>query len=154
MSQEQAQTDINLPEAYHKGICIDDITHLLEVEGLTISETARRLDCDPSNISHYLKRHNITPGYLKNYKTNKADILAHWQWRILNSISPDDLKKMSTAQKMMAFGILYDKERLERGGEIGVNNQSLTIVFNSLPPAVSEELQRKLLTMMQPGKGG
>ena len=43
---------------------------------------------------------------------------------------------------------------LYTGDKDGVNNQHLTIVFISLPPAVSEELQRKLLTMMQPGQGG
>ena len=108
------QTD-HLPEPYHKGITIDDITYCLEVEGLTITQTALRLNCDKSNITDHLKRNGIVPGYLKDYKKHRADILALTQHKLLKSISTDDLKKASLSQKVMGYGILYDKERLELG---------------------------------------
>jgi len=154
MSQEQAKNEDLTSKPGPKGIPIATIIDYIENRNLSLTETAKLLDCTKSNIKQRLDHIGLKPGYLKTYKENKADILATYQYMILNSLTPDELKKASFSQKMMGYGILFDKERLERGGEIGVNNQSLTIVFNSLPPAVSEELQRKLLTMMQPGKGG
>ena len=108
------QTD-HLPEPYHKGITIDDITYLLEVEGLTITQTANRLNCDKSNITTHLKRNNIIPGYLQKYNERKAKVYSHLQERIVKSVSTEDIKKASLSQKVVALGILADKERTELG---------------------------------------
>ena len=102
-------------EHYHKGITIDDIVHCIEIEGLTQAQTAIKLGCGRSNITEHLQRHNITPGYLKNYKKYRADILALTQHKLLSAINTDDLTKASLSQKVVAYGVLYDKERLERG---------------------------------------
>jgi len=112
---QDISTPEHLPDPVHKGISIDQITHLIEVEGLTITQAADRLNCHKSNISDHLQRNGITPGYLQKYKTKRADVLAYWQHKILNSISTDDIKSASLHQKATAYGILYDKERLERG---------------------------------------
>ena len=108
------QTD-HLPEPYHKGITIDEVTYLLEVEGLTISQTAARLNCDKSNISHKLKQYGIVPGYLQKYNDRKAKVYSHLQERIVKSVSSEDIKKASLSQKVVALGILADKERTELG---------------------------------------
>ena len=42
-------------------------------------------------------------------------MFAATQSRILNNLTDDDIKKGSMLQKATAVGILYDKERLERG---------------------------------------
>jgi len=109
------QQSVNLPEPYHKGITIDDITYCLEVEGLTITQTALRLNCDKSNITTHLKRNNIIPGYLQKYNDRKARVYSHLQERIVKSVSTDDIKKASLSQKVVALGILADKERTELG---------------------------------------
>jgi hypothetical protein len=52
---------------------------------------------------------------LPAFKENRADIFAIHQQRLLNSLTDDDIKKMPPGSRMTSFGILYDKERLERG---------------------------------------
>jgi hypothetical protein len=37
------------------------------------------------------------------------------QDKILNSVTDDDIKGMPVGQRIMSYGILYDKERLETG---------------------------------------
>lgn len=108
-------TSQHLPMPYHKGVTIEEITYLMEVEGLNVTQTALRLGCDKSNISDHLKRNNIVPGYLQNFNKNKAKAYAHIQERILKSISMEDIKKAGLSQKIIAVGVLADKERTELG---------------------------------------
>lgn len=98
-----------------KNIPIAAIIDLIENKGLTTGQAAKLLGCDRSNISQRLKVVGVQPGYLKKYKDNRADVFAAYQSIILDSITPNDLKKAGLSQKMMGFGVLYDKERLERG---------------------------------------
>ena len=49
------------------------------------------------------------------YKNNRADIIAHMQLGILQSVNKAKIKKASLRDSIVSFGILYDKERLERG---------------------------------------
>jgi len=137
-----SQSINNLPEAYHKGIEIDDITYLLEVEGLTITQAAKRLNCDKSNVSTHLKRNGIVPGYLKSYKQHRADVLANWQYKLLKSITTDDLKSASLSQKVIAYGVMYDKERLERG-------QSTENIAYADMVKVNEKIEEKLQAMRE-----
>jgi hypothetical protein len=52
---------------------------------------------------------------LPDFKTARADVLAVHQMRLLEGLTDDSLKEVSPYQKVGMFGILYDKERLERG---------------------------------------
>ena len=52
---------------------------------------------------------------VEEYKSNRADYLAGLQWRILKSIDNADIKKTPFNLRVISAGILYDKERLERG---------------------------------------
>jgi hypothetical protein len=49
------------------------------------------------------------------FKRHRAEILAGKQAEILKSLTNEELKKASVYQRVGMFGILYDKERLERG---------------------------------------
>ena len=102
------------PNNLHKGIPLYDIIECIEAKQLTITDTAKLLNSSKSNISTRLKDAGYKPKYLETYKSHRADILSSYQQIILNSLTPDDLQKASLSQKMMAFGILFDKERLER----------------------------------------
>jgi len=51
----------------------------------------------------------------QTYKSHRADILAHSQLRLLQELTPAKLKKMPGRDLIVGAGILYDKERLERG---------------------------------------
>lgn len=52
---------------------------------------------------------------LDTYKQNRADILAGKQIELLQALTPDKIKEASALQLVTQFGILTDKERLERG---------------------------------------
>jgi hypothetical protein len=49
------------------------------------------------------------------YKVNRADILAGLQVKMLTQVDPHRLKKLSARDAIISAGVLYDKERLERG---------------------------------------
>jgi hypothetical protein len=52
---------------------------------------------------------------LPAFKENRADIFAIHQQRLLNSLTDDDIKRIPPGSRFTGVGILYDKERLERG---------------------------------------
>lgn len=83
--------------------------------GLTNKELAKLNNVDDSAICRLLQRHNITRDKVEDYKLGRADLLAGLQESILAHISPEDLKKASLRDKVIAAATLYDKERLERG---------------------------------------
>jgi hypothetical protein len=105
----------SLPNNLHKGIPLYAIIDCIENKNLSITDTAKLLDTTKSNVSERLSKAGIKPNYLTKYKTHRSDILASYQQIILNSLTSKDLEKAGLSQKMMALGILYDKERLERG---------------------------------------
>ena len=49
------------------------------------------------------------------YRSKRGDILAEMQRKILDSIDYHDIKKSPLGSRIVSAGILYDKERLERG---------------------------------------
>jgi hypothetical protein len=59
--------------------------------------------------------YKIKRGRVEAYKANRGDILAGIQERIIHTLTDADIKKASMLQRVTAAGILYDKERLERG---------------------------------------
>ncbi len=42
-------------------------------------------------------------------------MLAEYQRKIIKSITASDIKEAKLKDRVVAFGVLYDKERLERG---------------------------------------
>lgn len=93
----------------------------LHSKHLSHSQIAKIIGCDKSNITHRLQAEGVVS--LQHYKDNRADILALLQRRIVSTITALDIKKASLLQKATVFGILYDKERLERG--LSTVNQSI-----------------------------
>jgi len=102
-----------LPQA-NKNIPKSDII-ALKLAGLNNRQIADTLGCSKQNISSRLKQYEHEIKGLKVYKDHRADIFALEQKRLLDSIDDKDIKKTPIAARMTSFGILYDKERLERG---------------------------------------
>ncbi len=98
-----------------KGISQDQIINAVVIQGMSLSQAADHLQCSKQSISKRLQRLNIQPNGLQQYKKNRADLLAYYQLQLLNALTPADIKKMNPVQRITCFGILYDKERLERG---------------------------------------
>lgn len=82
---------------------------------LTHDEIAEMVGLDRSTISKMLKRFNVHKEELETFRGEKADAMAVVQREILNNVTVEEIKKAPLQVKMMAFGVLFDKERLERG---------------------------------------
>ena len=89
----------------------------LKTTNPTLSERqiAELAGCSKSSVHLALERYGINPNAIEGYKTNRADIFAGLQDRILNKLTDMALKKTPAIQLVTAASILYDKERLERG---------------------------------------
>ena len=111
MPAAQANTLSTAP----KFIPISSIIELMEVKGLNQSQTAKVLGCTRPNISNRLKQLDYTPGYLKSFKDNRADVLSALQAQIVKHITPEKLQKASAYQLTGMMSLLHNQERLERG---------------------------------------
>lgn len=98
----------------HKDIPIARIIELRNKQ-LTYQEIANLLGCTKENICQRLRPYKQTIDNLKSVKEHRADTLTVVSSSILNSLTEEDIKKSSAYQKVGMFGVLYDKERLERG---------------------------------------
>ena len=68
---------------------------------------------------------------------------------MLNSLSEDDVKSASLLQRMTALGILYDKERLERGqSSVNISVVDLTQTLAEITRQ-REDLERQVMGAQQ-----
>jgi DNA-directed RNA polymerase specialized sigma subunit len=87
----------------------------LYAKGMNMTEIGKVLGCSTAAISIRLKGHTEDLNALIPFKDSRADTLAFYQRKLLNSIDKGAIEKCSAYQRVGMFGILYDKERLERG---------------------------------------
>lgn len=64
---------------------------------------------------HYAIQRDFTPQEIQIFKNQEADAIRALRLDILSNIDRDDIKKMISSRGMTDYGILYDKEMLERG---------------------------------------
>lgn len=82
----------------------------------TQTEIAESVNTSPQHVNQTLKRFGIEPNAVESFKQHRADILAGMQEKLLNSIEMVEIKSARDQKdSITGFGILYDKERLERG---------------------------------------
>jgi transposase len=77
-------------------------------------EIAKIVGRDASSVYRALKNYGIDTKKVNTYKKLRADILAGTQGRIIENITEEDLTKAGLRDKAIAFGVFFDKERLER----------------------------------------
>lgn len=87
----------------------------LSKKNLTTREVEALTTVDHTTVAKILQRYGLEKQNIDHYISQRPQILAGLQEKILQSIDEDDLKKTPAAQRTMMFGILYDKERLETG---------------------------------------
>jgi hypothetical protein len=78
------------------------------------------------------------------FKIHRADLFAGQQARVLSAITDADIKKASLRDKVISAGILFDKERLERGQSTSNSSIILSVVrqaCSSIPGAVQVEIK-------------
>jgi predicted DNA-binding protein YlxM (UPF0122 family) len=91
------------------------ILALATTTNATAPEIADTLKISDQAVYEVLKRYNIIPNNLESYKNHKADILAGIQSNIIETLDKDAIKSMSTRDRVMSYGILFDKEQIARG---------------------------------------
>lgn len=94
-------------------IPIEDIIEYRN-KGLSHQEIANLVGCSKQNVQERLERAGYNPERLKNFTKNRADLMAHIQSELLNSLTPEAINDMYPHQRVLCSAILYDKERLER----------------------------------------
>lgn len=85
---------------------------------MTITDQAKLNGVSKQSLSQLLKRHGIDVDAAGEYKEHRADLFAGIQDTVLGHIDSTAIKRMVEKAPMAAvslFGVLYDKERLERG---------------------------------------
>ena len=114
---DKKKTQDNLPDINKTIDDVIPISKIIELRkrGLTYKEIGNILGCTRQNIELRLRPFKAEIEALPSFKEQKADVLAVFQQKILNSLTPGDIKSMPVGSRLTGFGILYDKERLERG---------------------------------------
>lgn len=107
-----------LPAKQKRRLSANDKSHAIELRlnsGLTYQEIGKILNTSKQTIHRNLAK-LIPDKTTEVYKEHRADILSHAQLRILSNVTESKLKKSSARDLIVSAGILYDKERIERGG--------------------------------------
>lgn len=104
------------PSPMAAGIHRIDINKALELKakGVSYVDLAQYFDVPKSTIHYHLQPLMPDTSNIDVFKKFRADLLTVKQESILKSLDDGSIKEMSGLQKATAFGILYDKERLER----------------------------------------
>jgi hypothetical protein len=92
---------------------------------LSKNQIAKRVGCDPANVHRVLARFlgdDISEEDHITFREHTAEILSRSKHRILKSVSDADIANASLRDRMVAFGILHDKEQVLLGKptDIGV----------------------------------
>jgi hypothetical protein len=82
---------------------------------LSTVQIGKLTDCTHANVIRVLQNYGIIQQDVKDYKENRADVLAGLQHRLISSVTDQDIKKTPVGSRILAVAQLYDKERLERG---------------------------------------
>jgi hypothetical protein len=87
----------------------------LRGKGVSLAQIARMREVSRQAIAQTIKRHGIDAGEIESFRKARPAVLAAKQRLLLDGITTETVKKMSGRDKLVGFGILYDKERLELG---------------------------------------
>jgi hypothetical protein len=93
--------------------------------GATQAQVAKSVNVSRPAITQILKRYGIERNLVESFKENRADIFAGIQESVAQSLTDADIKKANLRDRTMLLGVLYDKERLERGQS--TSNQSIIL---------------------------
>ena len=107
------------PPTAAKGIDMGEIIELRK-KGLSFEDIGKVLGCTGESARVRFRRIEKEINNVARYKEFRSDILAIHQKRILDNISPEDIKKASLKDKTIAFGVLFDKEKAQdQKGPVG-----------------------------------
>jgi hypothetical protein len=82
---------------------------------LSTRKLGKLIDVNYSTVSKALARYGVDYGLVESYQAHRADIMDGLCHRIISSVSDTDINRATLLQKLSAYGIVYDKMRIERG---------------------------------------
>ena len=82
----------------------------------TTTEIARQAEADISYTAEILQRYGLASNKIADYRKHKLDIITGLQHRLLSGISQADIEKEPVRNRIVAAGILHDKEQEMTGG--------------------------------------
>ncbi len=86
----------------------------LRSRGLTLQEIGDHFNVTRQAVHAMFKRHVPYIEVVDEIRSARSNILTAKGIELLLSLTPEDIKRMPPGSRAMAFGILFDKERLER----------------------------------------
>jgi transposase len=105
----------------------------LRLQGYTYDDIAVKLGCGKSTVSECLNRYFPEGRGLSVYRNHKADYLQSKQAQLLHALDESKISAMSGRDLVVATGVLYDKERLERGlSSANISVQDISSDLNEL----------------------
>ena len=108
-----------------KNIPIESIIDFANREPpLSYQDIADLVGCSKQNVYDRLQRVGYSRDCAKHYEKNRVKVFQFLQAKLINSIDEESIQKASALQRVVAAGILYDKERLESGK----SSQNISIV--------------------------
>ncbi len=134
-SQPAARSDRGKPikiRRPRKGSKTEAILTLTATTPATPPEIAESVNTSRQMVHQVLQRYSIDSNTTESFKKHRAEVIAGYQERILAGIDPNALKSSTPRElkdSLTAFGILYDKERLERG--LSTSNTAISCVLDA-----------------------
>jgi len=85
----------------------------LKAKGLSLAQIGKMAGISKQGVSQRLKASGLDPEAIGQFKKDKSLILHGKQKMLLDSLTPEEIKKMGGRDKVVSFGIIYDKTRLQ-----------------------------------------
>jgi transcriptional regulator with XRE-family HTH domain len=118
MARGQAAAKVTESVPSQRGVTKDipiETLRELRAKKLSYEQIAKVVGCDKANVWRRLNGFDVTLEDTEEFKSNEAFVLNNLRLRIANAINDEEIKKAPLQTKLMAYGILYDKHRLETG---------------------------------------
>ncbi len=109
-----------------------------ENPNLTTREIGKLVERSHSRVVQILKQYNIEKQKVEDFKEHQEEILLGVQGRILESIDDEALQKASLSQKMVGYGIAFDKMRLLE------NKSTQNLTLAQIVVKVDREIMEKI----------
>lgn len=128
MAETETTTKIRRPAPGSKAEAILTLTTTTPATPTEIAETVS----SPRQYVHdVLNRYGIEPNTQESFKTYRADIFAAIQQKFIECADDPAIKKMIERRGLTDLGILYDKERIERGLSDSTSKPLVMIQINA-----------------------
>lgn len=90
----------------------------LRRKGVSLAQIGKMAGISRQAVAQRLERSGLDPSEIARFRKDKSLILHGKQKLLLDHIDAEAVKKMAPRDRVLSFGILYDKGKLEDGGSV------------------------------------